>query len=508
MNKSSTKINIVFLLYLILCSHISSISIKNRQDTAGTAVDSGKMAGTCLKALMDNVPPEFCWKKGADVGVIPTGCPDGYFRSLALCYQHCSSGYRHVLGICWADCGGGYADHGLTCYKGFFNWYFKHSYIPKSLTNFSDKVPCPKGMYRQGALCYRNCNNIGLVNCGIGACSSSSESCGSAIAKMVVDTLSGIADGIMTIVSAGGAKGIKSAIKGAASKLGKAGLKAAVNSIKKIFTSSFRDIILEKAKRAVINTSKDLIKGKLTEFAVTEICKAVWNTAITKTISAPEVDENKIADALDVFNVKGITTSCKDTSTEKGALDCSKNVLSGLSAFDPTGLLTIASAFMHPTCEVTTEVITPTEDYSKIAEAIKQLENSKEHCITLYEKCNYQGKSVEICTSGNVPTEFNDKANSMKVGTTAKGLLFQHLAYNGKAFPFGPGMLIPCFNDVKMEGIKLNDVVSSVLFNGDDCFIMRYLNKEEVQKGYRYERNHIFCPPNKNNINVTCTPRG
>jgi hypothetical protein len=103
--------------------------------------------------------------------VIPTDCPAGYYRSLALCYEYCAPGYYVVLGVCWAHCGSGYADHGATCFHNLFNWYFKPTYIPGSLPNWDGRVPCPSGMYRAGALCYRDCGNIGMVNCGIGACS-------------------------------------------------------------------------------------------------------------------------------------------------------------------------------------------------------------------------------------------------------------------------------------------------------------------------------------------------
>ena len=134
-------------------------------------LNGAKLVATCMTALMSSIPPEFCWKKGADAGVIPTGCPSGYYRSLALCYEYCRAGYYVVLGVCWAYCEPGYIDHGATCYKNFFRWYFKPTYMAGSLTNFDSRVPCPSGMYRSGALCYRDCNNIGMVNCGIGACS-------------------------------------------------------------------------------------------------------------------------------------------------------------------------------------------------------------------------------------------------------------------------------------------------------------------------------------------------
>lgn len=54
-----------------------------------------------MSALMSNIPPEFCWKKGGDAGKIPTGCPDGYHRSLALCYKDCKDDMKFVAGVCW-----------------------------------------------------------------------------------------------------------------------------------------------------------------------------------------------------------------------------------------------------------------------------------------------------------------------------------------------------------------------------------------------------------------------
>eukprot|EP00052_Salpingoeca_macrocollata_P025545 m.232707 g.232707 ORF g.232707 m.232707 type:complete len:386 (+) comp22447_c0_seq3:251-1408(+) len=57
------------------------------------------------------------------------GCPSGYEKDGLLCYPNCRSGYDGVGPVCWEICGAtGYANHGLTCYKSFFNWHFKKSY--------------------------------------------------------------------------------------------------------------------------------------------------------------------------------------------------------------------------------------------------------------------------------------------------------------------------------------------------------------------------------------------
>ena len=141
------------------------------QLSTSTSVSKAKAAtytSACLKGVMASIPPSFCYKKNGDAGKIPTGCPSGWFRSVALCYKNCKEGYKHVLGVCWQKkCPKGYKDHGLTCFK--FNWLksktkVKDSYVPSSMNNFDSRIPCPDEHYKSGALCYRNCNKAGLVN--------------------------------------------------------------------------------------------------------------------------------------------------------------------------------------------------------------------------------------------------------------------------------------------------------------------------------------------------------
>ena len=183
------------------------------------------------------MPPDFCWKMGEDYGVIPTGCPYGYFRSNALCYQNCQRGYTFISGVCWEEtCQIGYANRTNSCYRSLFKWYFKKSYIPSSITNLSSLVPCPKGMYRErgGALCYRDCGNIGLLNCGIGACSAIYSKCAESISR-IKDVFQGIANAISfvaTLEGSSGMKAAKSAIKTGITRIGKTGVISALNKVK------------------------------------------------------------------------------------------------------------------------------------------------------------------------------------------------------------------------------------------------------------------------------------
>ena len=94
---------ILYFLSLILFS----LSITPLQKTGK------ELIRVCANGLLNSVPPLWCWKKDGDVGKIPTDCPPGWFRSLALCYEYCKDNYRHIAGVCYKNCDPGYKDHGL-----------------------------------------------------------------------------------------------------------------------------------------------------------------------------------------------------------------------------------------------------------------------------------------------------------------------------------------------------------------------------------------------------------
>jgi hypothetical protein len=86
---------------------------------------TAKVVRAYVSSLLESLLPSFWWKSGGDVGVIPTGCPAGYFRFLALCYENCQPGYYFSIGVCYENCAPGFADHPLSCFKHLFNFYFK-----------------------------------------------------------------------------------------------------------------------------------------------------------------------------------------------------------------------------------------------------------------------------------------------------------------------------------------------------------------------------------------------
>ena len=251
------RLNVYFLIYLTVS--VSVINIATAKKVGSTAIRAGQLGGNCMKGLAESMPPDFCWKTGGDAGTIPTGCPDGYFRSAALCLEKCKSNYSwDGAFLCLEKCDSGYDTHPLTCYKNLFDWYGRDSYFQKSIDNFSDRVPCPEGKYKSGALCYRNCGVIGMINCGIGACSTDSGACAAAIVGIVVDVVIGMVDLIVFVVSMGTSSAmtslkssVKSGLKSIAQDGMKKAMKAAITSIKGKFTKIFIKIAIKTILAAI-----------------------------------------------------------------------------------------------------------------------------------------------------------------------------------------------------------------------------------------------------------------
>jgi len=231
------------------------------------------VAKACTAGFFSVLPPSFAYKKYADWGR-SSFYASGYHRQGALYYKNCKSGYRNVLGVCWADCNGGYRDFGATCTRcywgtcgsGWFKFscpkchtYGKHSYGTHIITLFDYRVKCHggNGYYKFGALCYRNCGdqNDGLINCGIGACAMSTESCVAGVLTMIAELLIGMATFVAFVASFGtSSAGAGQMTAGAArALLRKAGSKAkyAFKFAQKIARSgAFRETLKKNAVKA------------------------------------------------------------------------------------------------------------------------------------------------------------------------------------------------------------------------------------------------------------------
>ena len=335
---------------VLVLGYIETITAQG--DAAGKMLNVAK---ACYSGFVANIPPSFCYKKGADFGTIPTTCSSGYFRYLALCYRNCDSGYKFVLGVCWQTCGKGYSDHGLTCYKNLFSWHFKKSYIPSSYTNFDSRVTCESGKYKAGALCYRDCKKIGLLNCGIGACAATTESCATSIATMAVDFLISLGQAVTFVASFGSSGGAgagfesaKASVKKGFEKLGSGAVNAAAKSFKAVIARVGRSAFLKQvAEHAFKNLAKFAAEG-IAMGVVTTVCQNIGNKMLDKMEQSKTIKIDW--QSFDPTGISSAVSSCKDMKNSNDNIACAQAVLNVVSVVDPTGVAGMAAAVMAPVC--------------------------------------------------------------------------------------------------------------------------------------------------------------
>jgi hypothetical protein len=347
------KINcLMFCVLLLSTMFINSLDLQNKasksnlkgktnnsstqdQSKLDKAIFAGGLVKSCMKALVDSMAPDFCWKDGGDVGKIPQGCPEGYFRHLALCYERCRGRYQ-------------YNGAGL-CVDGW------NSYIPSSITNFSDRATCGEGYYKSGALCYKDCENIGMFNCGIGACTSSKASCGMQIASMAIDTVVGAGQFVAFVLSMGASSAATPQVNAGRQATRQLTRQVTQTAWAKVKTSlnSFLKQTIQRAKKAFIDNIKDLPLGMSAEWAAENLCTEIYNgvaTVVNGKAEPSSTDPVEVLKKFDIFGVAPIVENCGDSNKKA---ECAKAILNTASTFDPTGLLTISAAFVHPTCTIT-----------------------------------------------------------------------------------------------------------------------------------------------------------
>lgn len=361
-NFMSKKFNTLLIVLLLIIGYITSIQAnlnltmteaeklsyeeKLKQDNiakAETLEQGGNMAKQCISSLMETENADFCWVKGGNAGHIPTGCPEGFFRYLAMCYKICDRHYMFRDGYCY---------HGWKIY-----W-------PKQYTNFSQNIPCPVGYYKAGALCYKDCNNIGMMNCGIGACSKNKNGCFLQIAQMAIDVVMGVAKLTSFIMSFGSSSAAAVAADKAGSKMAQTladGLKKrAFDKVKTMMAPQNYAKTIAKAGKFFIESVKDLPLEQAKEWLLDTVCKKVWdavreNVEKRKEEEEPteeETDLVKIARNFDTIGASEVYDGCKPKKGTVDGVGCAKAALDFAKQFDPTGLMTIAAAFVLPVCNI------------------------------------------------------------------------------------------------------------------------------------------------------------
>jgi hypothetical protein len=308
----------------------------------------------------------------------------------------------------------------------------------------------------------------------------------------------------------------KVVIKTAAKKLAKDAVKAAVKAAKSALTGKFKKYVLNKAAKKARETLKDMLKGKFQETMITSICGKVWESISKKEITAPTFDDigSKVLDTIDVLGVGNVYNSCKDTSD--GGLGCGKAIVDSLSAFDPSGLLTIASAFMHPTCDVPVskpkdfefaDIEADTSTQTKAMEtpqmrSLKEItESIPKNCLWVFNKPNFGGDKLEICSNLEfVGYKHDNKILSFVAGADTEGYFFADPKWGGQFLKFTKGLAIDDTVDITLGKVYLRESISSVWLGNND-FLILWAATDLYQKIY----NRMFVADKQNKFELYFT---
>eukprot|EP01060_Flectonema_neradi_P009818 TRINITY_DN169_c1_g1_i5.p1 TRINITY_DN169_c1_g1~~TRINITY_DN169_c1_g1_i5.p1 ORF type:complete len:561 (+),score=111.47 TRINITY_DN169_c1_g1_i5:53-1735(+) len=343
--------------------------------TAALAVRAIEHAGVvCQATLYDNVPPSFCYKKGGDGGIVITGCKDGYVKLGALCYRKCKDGYsRHTNNVCAAGCGKGWKAFGIKLCKKRGNWGKWKNRKTYWVTGHSVATHggCPQGRYRQGLLCYRDCNNIGLKNCGIGACSYSGSACGTEIWDKINKFSTGALTGVSFVASLGatfGSSTLAASLSGtlAGASYGSYVIQAEMEVLfDALMKDSFERATIKKMTSNAVKRIDAHSLRVLGEDGVEETCTDIYYAAKAKSQSfrpgnrLSDPVAGYLADAtwplLDTFKIGDAVEGCTKTDGQGSAgyrRECATAVMESIATVDPTGVAMMISSLMGRQCDV------------------------------------------------------------------------------------------------------------------------------------------------------------
>jgi len=464
-------------------------------DGVKNAKHSARMTAACLSGVLSALPPSFCQKNSGDAGTVPTKCIDGWTRFGALCYKNCKDGYKLVWGVCWETCKKHYKELGIGCYKAPFSFYFKKSYVTSTATNFENEATCQAGMYKNGALCYRDCNNIGMSNCGLGFCSADETACSLGITQMVFDITYGVAKLCAFALSFGASSAGTTAVdklKSSMTTSMKSRLKTIFKSIKK---SLIRTFYQRSAKRNAAILISKINKGGVISATLGSVCyevtKGIVDLADSKT--EPGFDYS----LLDPIGLTSAITNCESIKSKNDSLSCAASILNTMNLIDPTGVLTIASAVLQPQCEVPDHEISLEPDsgcfrfyddidfsgdyrdecFSKSSityfgktSSVKLSENVT---VTLYTEANYSGTSVVLESDYLIAdlSYYISQVRSFKVlhGSPASGcaVLFEDCNYTGNSFQIcSSAATLPL--SINISSVKTSDTTPIQLYSEED----------------------------------------
>jgi len=176
---------------------------------------------------------------------------------------------------------------------------------------------------------------------------------------MVTEFLVGLAQFVGFVLSFGtdsAATGAEDAGKSAVKKLldgAKNAIKDGFHTLKSIATNgTARSLFMNKLKQTALNKLKDFAVTEVEKKAIGEICGKIGDDLLDKTKAQANPPSSFNINSLDPLHISATKTDCDNISDDNSKIQCAKDIIETVAMVDPTGLASMAAAFMQPVCDV------------------------------------------------------------------------------------------------------------------------------------------------------------
>lgn len=469
-----------YLILISLLSLVLSMKIQNLDSSSSSvSIDVAKYSNICLRALMTSLNPNICVKDYSDAKGNPEVkvCPKGSTEEKGLCFLACAAGYKLQRGLCVEDCGSTSADKGDFC---LINGILipKKSYFAE-VVQYESTTVCKDGYFKLNGLCYRDCKELGMFNCGTEICTHKPESCTTELKQIIPKVSQKLQKDLELIANCKTKKNdlaeIKEKIKSELSNF-------TLDYLKKAFKDAYSDLTgTEKQKffDAAVIKLKKTCESSLNPFSklgfLTSFCSTVYDYLLCQTDPDAERSKSALVDSLDVMYLNEKTAKCRETCN--GGVTCADNVFSDLKGADAAGILALGGGLFYDTCPFCIDCGADARPFTP-----PQVPNViNPNCVYIYEYSNFKGKHYEYCS--DVSDISSLKAQSMITGANVNVVCFHSKSFKDGFFAVGKGQYVANLNDGNYEtyGLKYIDIISMKILKNDCLHIIEAISTDLSQ---------------------------
>lgn len=547
------KLNYFFVLLIILCSKITSLSRKHCEQDLTVATGAGtagaakgnilnnkeesrttamNLVKKCYDGFVDTFKPEMCFKKPADGNEFyATKCPKGYNRIFFQCKEKCREGYINAMGLCKAACKTSYAFKTETgiCEKSANEWYYPTGYTPKV-----QNTSCDDGYERtsNSHKCRKSCawekstsgvltKTNRLFDCGNNSCTFSQAECNKGtVFNKPLSELQVAIDYAQKHREANTQWKLDEAVdketrEKAYAALGLTGKDVSLDVYKRhlaTLTPTLRYTALDNTKKrwkAYKFKNKELV-DKPAVSTITTICNTVYDYLLKFTQPELKGWPNTITGTWNykageysraIWGTQGSQSVFDACETGVNSNACISTIIQNNVRYEPQQYMIVTGNYFNAQCDLSFPAMAAPTEEQKDLEQMSKVPNG---CVRMYQHINYEGYIKDVCDNGkkgldgfiDFKSQFNDDISSMIVGSGVDlVVLWEHGTTDNKGFgrflELGGGAMVPDMTKFKYTSStgSANDIFSSINFGLQKCSVIQY---DDNTKG-AWDKTKIYC---------------